>query len=51
MKPRIRLYRMVWDCRLPDWLATGVIGFGYGPKEAYDDWRRQALWRSRKGLA
>jgi hypothetical protein len=41
MKPRIRLFRKVWDCRLPNWLETGVIGFGFTPEEAYAAWQQQ----------
>lgn len=38
MKPRITLRRTVWSCCLPDWARTRIVGMGYTPKEAYDDW-------------
>lgn len=44
MKPRIRYSRHVWSCacRLVDWWKQyPVIGYGYTPKEAYEDWRAQ----------
>lgn len=42
-KPHIRLWRSVWSCRLPDFLRTGVMGFGDTPKEAYDDWKSRSV--------
>ncbi len=43
MKPRIRLRRKVWDCRLPDYRQTRVWGFGMSPTAAYRDWLRQMV--------
>lgn len=49
MKPRIRMVFGVWECRMAYLTFAGrvrVIGHGYTPKEAYDDWQTQ--WRSTK---
>lgn len=40
MKPRIALVQKVWECRLPDWKKTRVIGFGFNPRQAYAEWVR-----------
>lgn len=40
MKPRIRLMQRVWCCCLPDWQRTRIVGMGYTPAEAYEDWKR-----------
>lgn len=48
MKPRIRFRQNVWDCRLPDFLTTRVIGYGFNPTEAFENWkqeRRKAIAR------
>lgn len=39
MKPHLRLFRKVWDCRRFDWRKTGVIGFGFSPSVAYLEWK------------
>ncbi|WP_275425870.1 hypothetical protein [Rhodoferax koreensis] len=38
MKPRIRLIDRMWACRRPSMDIREWIGFGYTPKEAYEDW-------------
>jgi hypothetical protein len=38
VKPRIALVHRIWECRLPDWKATRVIGFGFNPAQAYQEW-------------
>lgn len=40
-KPKISFRRKVWDCKLSDFWATGVWGFGDSPESAYWDWYRQ----------
>lgn len=40
MKPRISYWRKTWGCRAPDFLRTGIIGVGYSPIEAFEEWRR-----------
>lgn len=40
LKPRLALYLHIWECRLPDWRYTKIIGYGYTPKEAYTEWIR-----------
>lgn len=47
MKPRLRIWRGVWSCvtytRLPDGsVGNWAAGYGYTPRSAYDEWRRQA---------
>jgi hypothetical protein len=38
-KPRIRLVRKLWLCGMWDALGHfGLIGLGYTPKQAYQDW-------------
>lgn len=41
MKPRLRYSGNVWDCRLPDYKETRVIGFGYTPREAFENWKQE----------
>ena len=36
MKPRIRKINGLWHCAF---LIVGRVGFGYTPKQAYDDWQ------------
>jgi hypothetical protein len=43
MKPRLTYRRSVWSCCRPDFMKTHVIGFGYTPAEAYDDWKRRLV--------
>ena len=39
-KPRLRFAHHVWSCvSYPQRLKWGVIGFGYTPLEAFNDWR------------
>lgn len=44
MKPRLRIRFGIWTCRA-SYIGFGgrvpVIGNGYTPKEAYDDWKAQ----------
>lgn len=41
LKPRLRLFRRVWDCGIPGTEGTRAWGFGKSPKSAYDDWLTQ----------
>lgn len=41
MKLRISYRLKTWDCRASDWLRTRIIGYGYSPAEAFEEWRVQ----------
>ncbi len=38
MKPRLRCMRKLWWCAAPNWRQTSIVGIGYTPDQAYDDW-------------
>jgi hypothetical protein len=47
VKPRIHLWRGIWSCVSVSYEEHNpmnthlVMGFGYSPKAAYDDWKEQ----------
>lgn len=41
MKPHIKKIQGLWFCALLPNKRIRLYGYGYTPKQAYDDWRAQ----------
>lgn len=39
VKPRLIKIRHAWHCGIKKWKYYQIIGVGFGPREAYDDWK------------
>ena len=42
MKPRIRWKYGAWECCLPNYRETRILGIGWSIFDAYKDWKRQS---------
>lgn len=49
MRPHLDIRYGIWRCST-NWGGRRVAGFGYSPKEAYAEWKREALLLSIHGF-